>query len=242
MGKTLWDKVNPFSDPVNIIDPGGLQRAVIDKIKGLGDDGMEYPAPDVDPETKALINKQAEDAKRSTDERASQILSGVDTGERFGLLQQDVAQQNASLGGNQAIDQAIQRRISKGFDRDTAQLKRDVNKYAFDKRIQDLDQAHSLNLNLQSIQANRVWRAKKEAANREAARNQLLGDILGFAGTVGGAVAGGIVGGPMGAMAGSAAGSQLASIAAPQSSTELSENYTENNYKKPNFGGAYGLG
>lgn len=219
-------KTNPFEDPLNIIDPGGIGRGILDKL--AGDGGPELPAPDVDPQTKQLIDRQNKIALRSNSERLDQAMSGVDSGERFGLLQKDLSDRNAALGGPQIMQDALTKRAQKGYSRDYANIRRQTEIEVPKQRFADLENAHALNVDMQRIQYDRVMRAKKQAADREAARNQVIGSILGTVGTVAGAVIGGPAGAVVGGTAGSIAGQAVAQNGNSQTGTSS--------------GGAYGLG
>jgi hypothetical protein len=215
------------SDPDAAMDKGGkdleyfAKRADTEQqridptykaLRGMFDsDPMpEFQKAGLDASTQGLIEGQ--DARASQDERqiVAERLAGTEYGKE--ALNKAMEGQQASelgLGGQKSFLEAIQRRVGKGFDRELNTMKQRAQIGAGEEkfnRMAQVMQTKSAQAQIQKRIADAEYVYKR---NVQAAKNKMLGSVLGLAGmAIGGAMAG-----PQGA----SAGSQASGLAGNQS-------------------------
>lgn len=172
-------------------------------------------APDIkivpiDEGTNKRIESSADQAMRSTGDRANQMNAGIDSA---GLLpsQQKFNQQEGSLGMNQGITgDAIRNKYKISLGEEMMKIKRQNTNSAELQRADDLTRVQGVLQARQDVQMGAYKRLMMAHKNKQAARANFLSSIFGLAGMVGGAA----IGGAPGAMAGKG----VANAAAPQQS------------------------
>lgn len=146
-------------------------------------------------ETSEQIQDLYEGANRPAEDYAADMTGGPSiTPEVLGVNEP----QSLQSPGTDVLSSAIERRASRGFGMDMAQMKRQIQQKALEMRFQRLQNVGRLVS--AEHQQNYKARMNKYIAemNRRRARASTIGNILGIAGAAGGAA----VGGPGGAMAG----------------------------------------
>lgn len=164
----------------------------------------------IDADTNKRIEGSADQAMRSTKDRADQMNAGLDN---TGLLpsQQKFNQQEGSIGMNQSLTgDAIRNKYKVSLGEEMMRMKRQNTQSAELQRADDLTRVQGVLQARQDVQMGAYKRLMMAYKNKQAARANFLSSIFGLAGMVGGAA----IGGAPGAMAGKG----VANAAAPQQS------------------------
>ncbi len=163
----------------------------------------------LDEATKGLIAGQEERAGADERQIVAERLAGTEYGKE--ALNRAMEGQQASemgLGGQNSFLEAIQRRVGKGFDREMNTMKRRAGIGAAEEkfnRLRGVMETKDAQMRVQKKIADAEYIHKR---NVQAAKNKMLGSVLGLAGTVAGGMAGGSSGAAAGSQAGGLAGNQ----------------------------------
>lgn len=165
-----------------------------------------YQSVPLDPETEALAKRIQERAERPASAIADEQLEGTNNSQ---ALKQDLSQKATDnhLGGDldAGIQEAINRRSMKDYDAQMNEMERKVRVNAPAERFQRMSGGADVQARVSAINSAIADRELTANLNRRAARNAVMGNILGL----GGAGIGAMMGGPQGAQAGLAIGSGM---------------------------------
>lgn len=188
---------------------GGLIKApgkLVSGVLGMGGGVPQGQSVDFDPETKALFEKQ----KQRADETADQIVARENEGADekamgfMGASQSAQPQANAALALNPMagdLDKALATRAARKYQ-DTSGLSKIRQKMSANEKMIKAQSGAAEAVGQQTRQKMEAYSTQlKNQAAKKQARSQMLGSVLGMAGTLGGAY----LAGPGGAAAGGAA-------------------------------------
>lgn len=199
-----------FGDIAALANPLSAQAMLAGKVAGRMDKGVaQQQTAELDPDTKALMAGQRGEAAKTLDETAAESMQGAESA--GGALQPQASQfdqQSTALGmANPAdLSQVLQKRANKKYSSDIIKLQNKSKLEAGDRMNERQKMAMQ---NLQAQNALHQEKYNNALANekaKKAARGQMLGSVLGIAGTLGGMAAGGAGGAKVGGAAGSGLG------------------------------------
>jgi hypothetical protein len=173
-----------------------------DILSGLlgGSEAPDYQAPSLDPSEEQFLKDQIE--RNSGPANYDTIMKRRLAGASGTNLVNPAAKSDID---GKAMSEAIKQKSMKAYDSDMAKMKMQAELQSEIEKGSDLNRASRL-VN-QIVSANRAIdnRIRKAIENKQAARNQVLSNILG----VGGMVAGAAIAGPIGAGVGGKVGSSM---------------------------------
>lgn len=196
----------------------GINDLIMAPFGGAPDTPNVSAAPELDPQTQALINRQVERSKRSNADFAAEDLTGVrEQSAAFAPDSPEAADRDErarTAGGYQgdptSLDAAIRRKQQANYEGDINKIERSAALNAPQKKAKALSQASQLVAGKNAYDQNVAQLYWKREADAKAARSSALSGILGLAGAVVGTVFGGPTGGQVGAKAGQAGGGIMA--------------------------------
>lgn len=173
--------------------------------------GKEMPGlgpQNVDMRTDELINQQAARVPQTNEQEYGQSMENVDRSADLANAQSNIEAQNRALGGqdHEAFSEALRQRAQKSYGLDLNKIERQARAQAPVSVFQKQQQALTNKQKQYQYQQEYVNMQRQKDANDKAARNQVIGSVLGLGGTI----AGTALGGPAGGMAGGAAGKAVA--------------------------------
>lgn len=177
-------------------------------------DAPEYKNPGMNPETQQAIGNVERQAGRSNEDLEKTLMDGV-AGTGQGLLQsqEQIGQGESALGmlSSDSQRQALANRNQRIYNEDLNTMQRAVPQAAAEWHQQRMAQAQKIMNARDEWNMNVAGAEIQSVLNQRAARNAVIGDILGIVGVAAGAYFGGAAGagggGAAGGTGGSAAGS-----------------------------------
>lgn len=189
-----------------------IQEALLGKVP-------ERQVVDIDEDTKALMEGQANRAGRSLDEIADEQVAGTGEFGKEALSQVgDQGRYATGLAMSEPADfqRALEKRASSAFDYSQKGLKSQAKLNAGSQKANQMQQAAQFAAAQSEVKMKAFMAAKENAAAKKAQRAALYGAVFGAAGALGGAALGGPAGASIGQNLGQGAGAMTGGSAMSQ--------------------------